>query len=87
MSTVSTQEDTNRLLRDIAEKLDAITRLLAVRVVDGDASLAAKAAVLKRCGIPVKEIAALLGTTPNTIAVGLAKAKKAASSRKKTPKS
>ena len=76
MSTGSTQDDTNQLLRGIAERLDAVTRLLAVRVVDGDASLAAKAAVLKRCGISVKEIAALLDTTPNTIAVGLAKAKK-----------
>lgn len=63
-------------LHRIEAKLDILIRLVAVRVVADKESQAEKAVLLRRAGIGPTEIAAILGTTPNTITVALAQSKK-----------
>lgn len=57
-------------------KLDLIVRLLALGAVADMSSMKDKAVRLQRAGMTPKEIAALFGTTPNTISVALSTAKR-----------
>ena len=74
----------NEAIRDVADinrKLDRIVRLLALSVVSQVGSMKDKAIQLNRVGLAPKEIADLLGTTPNTVSVALSAARR---SKKKT---
>jgi len=56
--------------------LEVITRLLAHQVAIGHENLETKAVALSSTGLKPKEIAALLGTTSNSVRVALAVAKR-----------
>ena len=60
----------------VVTKLDRILRVLAISVTNG-LKQTEQIALLNRAGIPPKDIADLLGTTPNTVSVALAKRKAA----------
>ena len=62
----------------IEAKLDTILRLLAIQIADGHQGLPAKVVTLSRAGMTPKDIAAVCGTTANSVSVRLAEAKKAA---------
>jgi DNA-directed RNA polymerase specialized sigma24 family protein len=70
-------------LKRLEAKLDVLVKMLAYRVIDGQQSVAGKAVILRQCGLPLKEIAAICGTTTNTIGVSLTKAKRSAKRAKK----
>jgi len=61
----------------LSEKLDRVLRLLAIMAVRGQ-SQTDQIAVLDRAGFPPKEIAEIVGTTPNTVRVTLVGIRKAA---------
>lgn len=71
-------------LSRIEAKLDTLIRLLALSVTSESQSLKDRAIRLQRVGLTPKEIAALCGTTPNTISVALSAAKRNAKSKKQT---
>ena len=60
----------------VASKLDTLIRLVAMDVASRGHSLKDKAVLLQRAGLAPREIAALLGTTPNTVSVALSTAKR-----------
>lgn len=66
----------------VLEKLDRVLRLLAVIAVKG-MSQTEQIAVLDRVGFTPKEIAEIVGTTSNTVRVGLVAIRKAAAQGKK----
>ena len=59
----------------LSEKLDAIIRLLAASVVQGQKQRD-QFKLLHSAGFTPKQIAGLLGTTPNTVSVELYKMRK-----------
>lgn len=69
-------------LSRIEGKLDILIRLLALTVASDNHSLKDRAVRLQRAGLAPKEIAALCDTTPNTVSVVLAAAKRAGKTRK-----
>ena len=60
----------------VAEKLDLVARLLAYLVAAQHDNLKQRAVALNALGLSVAEIARVCNTTPNTISVRLAEAKK-----------
>lgn len=67
--------------RELLTTLDTVKRLLAHQVAQAHETLETKAAVLATLGLKPKEIAVICGTTPGTVSVRLAEAKR--KSRKK----
>lgn len=60
------------LLRDISQKLTSIRNLLIAGVIDGKRQTE-QIRLLSFAGLQPKEIAEILGTTPNTVRVALAR--------------
>lgn len=69
-------------LDQINEKRDRIIRLLALKSVPPDGTMKEKAILLNTVGLAPKEIAELLGTTPNTVSVALSAARRSRKQRK-----
>jgi hypothetical protein len=61
---------------ELNQKLDLVVRILAYQLVSGK-TLSNGAPVLKRLGLSASEIAAVFGTTQNTVNVRLTESKKA----------
>lgn len=70
-------------LSRIEAKLDTLIRLLALSVASDNHSLKDRAVRLQRAGMTPKDIAALCGTTPNTVSVALSAAKREGKKSKK----
>lgn len=68
---------------ELSDKLDTITRLLSYLVAIEHDTLEKRAMALSSLGLQPSEIARICGTTPNTISVRLAEAKKRAKKKKK----
>ncbi len=68
-------------LSGIEAKLDTLVRLLALSVAPDDLSLNVRAVRLQRVGMTPKDIAALCGTTRNTVSVALSGAKRKSSKK------
>ncbi len=62
-------------LREISEKLDVLTRLTALLLTE-EKKQADQFLLLNRAGFKPKDIAELLGTTPNTVRVALSTLRK-----------
>lgn len=71
-------------LTQVVEKLDTLVRLVAVGVC-GEGTQKEKIKVLSTAGLEPKEIASILGTTPNTVSVALSSLRRDA--KKKAAKS
>jgi DNA-binding CsgD family transcriptional regulator len=66
---------------DVVDKLDVLIRLMAMGLC-ADKSQKEKIQILDSAGLPPKQIAEMLGTTPNTVSVALVGLRK---ERKKVP--
>jgi len=64
------------LLCELNKKLDTVIRLLASQVGAQHETIESKAVALAAAGLGPSEIAAVCGTTPNTVSVALSKAKR-----------
>jgi hypothetical protein len=64
-----------KYFEEISEKLDTIIKLLAVQIV-GNKKGREAISLLAEFGFQPKDIAALIGTTPNTVRVALSEMKK-----------
>ncbi len=64
-----------RQMRELTGRLDAIVRLLAINLPT-DMKQETKARLLSDSGFQPKEIARVLGTTPNAVSVALSKMRK-----------
>ena len=61
-------------LKEVADKLDTLIRLTAIGLFgEGDKTQKEKIELLSTAGLNPKEIADLLGTTPNTVNVTLSR--------------
>jgi len=60
---------------EILKKIDVLTRLLAISLVS-EKKQQDQIIILSKIGIQPKEIAEMLGTTPNTVRVTLSKMRK-----------
>jgi DNA-directed RNA polymerase specialized sigma24 family protein len=69
-------EDDAAALQEISAKLDTVIRLLAHQVAAQHGTLARKAQALSSAGLGRSDIAAVCGTTANTVSVRLAEAKR-----------
>jgi DNA-directed RNA polymerase specialized sigma24 family protein len=69
-------------LRGIEDKLDVVIKLLALNIVSDARPLRENALRLQRAGLAPRDIAALCGTTPNTVSVLLSTAKRNSKQRK-----
>jgi len=67
--------DERQLLKEIADKLDNVIRLLALNVTLNKRR-SEQIGILSNAGIMPKDIADILGTTPNTVRVALYAIKK-----------
>lgn len=65
-----------KLVQEMMTTLDTIKYLLAHQVSQAHETLETKAIVLSSLGLKPKEIATICGTTPATISVRLAEAKR-----------
>jgi hypothetical protein len=72
----------NKGLTQIEAKLDTVIKLMALSIVSDRDPLQENALKLQRAGLGPKEIAALCGTTPNTVSVALSNAKHLGKSRR-----
>ncbi len=63
-------------LKELTDRMDAIIKILA-RTLPKDLTQAGKIELLSDAGFPPKEIAAMLGTTANTVSVTLSKKRRA----------
>jgi DNA-directed RNA polymerase specialized sigma24 family protein len=70
-------------LSRIETKLNTMIKLLALSAISSSQPLRDQAIQLQRAGLAPKEIAALCGTTPNTVSVALSMAKKRAGKKRK----
>jgi CRP-like cAMP-binding protein len=70
----------------ILEKLDTLIKLLGHQVAVSHETLETKAVVLSSLGLQPAEIANICGTTPGTISVRLAEAKKKGKRKAKSKK-
>lgn len=61
-------EDDQNLLRELIEKIDVLTKVVAVQVA-ADKSMTERARLLKMAGVDNQSIADILNTSPNTIRV------------------
>lgn len=68
---------------EMIERLDRMLRLLAITAVKGMPQTA-QIATLSRAGFPPKEIAEILGTTPNTVRVTLVSIRRSKTNRSRT---
>ena len=59
-------------MNDLCARLDRITRLVAVSLTSGKTQ-SQQCLLLQRAGFQPKEIAGLIGTSPNTVSVTLSK--------------
>jgi DNA-binding CsgD family transcriptional regulator len=66
-------------LNAIAAKLDTLIRLQATSMVERLGTQRERIAFLNKVGLGAKAIAEILGTTPNTVSVTLAKMRKGSS--------
>jgi len=66
---------------EVASKLDVLIRLIAIGLC-ADKSQKEKIQILDSAGLPPKQIAEILGTTPNTVSVALVGLRK---ERRKVP--
>jgi DNA-directed RNA polymerase specialized sigma24 family protein len=73
-------------LKEISLKLDRVIRLLALNAVPAGHSLQEKATILSRIGFAPKEIAEIIGTTPNAVSVTLSAAKRSKARKAKPSK-
>jgi hypothetical protein len=71
-------------LAALNEKVDTLIKILAALAVKGMATQREKIAFLYGVGLGPSFIATLLGTTPKTVSVAMAKHKKAASAKEET---
>ena len=62
-------------LRELTARMDAIIKILAL-TLPKELTQADKIVLLSDAGFPPKEIAGILGTTPNTVSVTLSKMKR-----------
>ncbi len=62
-------------LRELTTRLDAVIRLLAV-TMPASTTQQAKVKLLSESGLQPKEIARILGTTPNAVSVALSRMRK-----------
>lgn len=69
-------ERDNEVFYEINAKLGQTVRLLALMAIERANSLEEKAVRLSSAGLAPKEIAALIGTTPNTVSVALSAARR-----------
>ena len=69
-------------LAEVADKLDTLIRLTAMGLF-GEKTQREKIELLSSAGLQPKEIADLLGTTPNTVSVALSGIRKKKRSKKK----
>lgn len=67
--------ESNRLLYEIAEKLNYLVRLSAIQIAEGKTPRD-QIQVLSSAGFGPKDIASLLGTTSNTVSVTLSQIRK-----------
>ncbi len=65
----------NEDTREITERIDRLTNLVALGLIV-DKSQRERIELLSKSGFPPKEIAALIGTTPNTVRVELTSIRK-----------
>jgi DNA-binding MarR family transcriptional regulator len=66
---------TDKIVAELIRKLDVLIGLTAIHVLEKK-SQKEKVELLGRAGLAVKDIAALVGTTPNTVSVTLSKLRK-----------
>lgn len=66
---------TNEQFTEILNKLDMLTRLVALNLLEGKKQQE-QIILLNRVGLEPKEIAEMLDTTPNTVRVTLSKLRK-----------
>ncbi len=59
-------ENTERLLRDLIDKIDVLTKVVSIQVAS-DKSTTERARVLKMAGLDNQSIADILNTSPATI--------------------
>ncbi len=60
---------------ELIERIEKLTRLVACAIVDGRPQME-QIELLSRAGLQPKEIAAIIGTTANTVRVGLTNLRK-----------
>jgi hypothetical protein len=77
------KSDESRLDR-VEAQLNTVIRLLALSVIPDGHSLKDRAVRLHRAGLAPKDIAALCGTTANTVSVVLSAAKREGKARRKS---
>ncbi|MEM7700353.1 MAG: hypothetical protein AAF251_00305 [Pseudomonadota bacterium] len=70
------------ILHEIDAKLDTLIRIQALLAVHGMDTQKDRVLFLNSAGVRPKDIASILGTTPNTVNVAIAKHKKASSKAK-----
>ena len=66
---------TDAVAKEISDKLDLLVSLMAISVLDGKPQ-EEQIELLGKASLAPKDIAALVGTTPNTVSVTLSKMKK-----------
>jgi DNA-binding CsgD family transcriptional regulator len=67
---------------EIVRRLDTLVRLVAMAIC-AERPQKERIKILAGAGLPPKEIAALLGTTPNTVSVTLSSMRRTTNSKKK----
>lgn len=75
-------ENTDENTKAIVERLDRLTNLVAIGLLGGKTQRE-QIELLSKAGLAPKEIAELIGTTPNTVRVALTAIRKAKKKRKK----
>ena len=73
---------TDAVAKEISDKLDLLVSLMAISVLDGKPQKE-QVELLDKAGLAPKDIAALVGTTPNTVSVTLSKLKEKSGKAKK----
>jgi len=68
------KKSTDELLEEISKKLDKLIAVSSIQVKDMGQNQKMK--ILNDMGLQPKEIATIIGTTPNTVSVELSKMKK-----------
>lgn len=69
-----TQDNSKEQLQ---EQIEILVNLLALSVSAQASGMSEKASMLSRAGMAPKQIAALLGSTPNSVSVAISKQKRA----------
>lgn len=69
---------------DLGHRVEMLTRLVAIGLVENKETLRDKVELLSRAGCQPKWIAELLGTTPNAVRVQLSRQRKASKTDKRS---